>query len=75
MMTTSSMTTSTPGNLNDGVIAAVVLRWVEQDEEDKTIVESYKSKLDGTLEAVIWRLKARSTSILAKGRFKYYIIS
>ena len=38
------MTTSTPGTTNDGMIAAVVLRWVEQGNN---IIESQTDDVNG----------------------------
>ncbi len=48
------MTTSTPGNVNDGTMAAVVLPSVEE-EEDNCIAKSYDSEVDDAVEPVAWR--------------------
>jgi hypothetical protein len=44
------MTTSTPGNVNDGMIAAVVLPLVEEGVND--INKLYNSEVDDTLVPV-----------------------
>ncbi len=50
------MTTSTPGNDNDGTMAAVVLPSVEEEEEDNCTAKSYDSEVDDAVEPVAWRL-------------------
>ncbi len=44
------MTTSTPDNVNDGTMAAVVLPSVE--EEDNCTAKSYDSEVDDAVEPV-----------------------
>jgi hypothetical protein len=45
------MTTSTPGNVNDGTMAAVVLPSVEE-ETDNSTAKSYDSEVHDAVEPV-----------------------